>query len=512
MTSTPVTGSKKQDQKSMPTSHQEQSSFKPMRGSIKVRLLGKGFLLKKREKKVAQVKEKQAVAIGRTSQAVSRVQLKTVGKSTKEAILKKRVRYLRKDKTGKQSRNNEVKYCLVEKRQETVKTEVAELPPKKTLCVSLGRHRAVRIRKGMLGLKRKGKKYPTRSQKNSENEDDAGEESFQLPSESSHSQRKITVNKRFVDNSKGSSESSHSQGKITANKRLLDNSNGPSDISHSQRKIPANKRLLNNSTGKHVSAAKKPRLNILTDVQKMDLYCVKSEPPCKDVIENPVLSPSSQPISSPSQPGVTSTVGPVPDQSKKIPMFDAPLICDSKRMRKPSQKLIMELSEDFKTKRAKKGLDSTSPSAEHSSETDPDEFAWPLRKSAKLTDSSTRRHHNSVQRAKRYLSRSFERKTDVSGNETIQEHEANLSLPVLPTTGAVLSQKNTQLGRSPSEVTSLKKTKRTKCCCICDGTYRLSHHAGCRSLCCRSCSRFFKSKADQALKGIPEPECLGDGR
>lgn len=474
LTSTPLTSSKRQDQKPSPISPQGQSSHKPMKGSIKVRLLGKGFLLKKREKKVAQLKErqlkeKQAVAVAKSSQVAPRVQLKTVGKSVKEAIIKKRGRFLKKGKTGRRRKNNEVKYHLVEKRHEKVKSEVAEVPPKKTLCVSLSRHRAVRIRKGVLGLKRKARKCSTRLHKDSENEEDAEDwtKSFHLPSESSHSQRKITANKRFLDN----------------------------------------------TSSEGVSAPKKRRLRNTVKVEKIDLSDSQHELPCKDVIENPILIPPTLPVSSPSLPGGSSVVELVSDQAKKIPMFDAPLICDSKRMRKPSQKLIMELSEDFSSKKSKKFSDGTSPNAEHSSETDPGEFTWPLRKSAKLTvmDSSSQRHRHSVQRAKRYLNQSLERKADVSGNEIKQERKANLSLPIMSTTGAVLSQKNNQLGRSLSEVTGFKKNRNKKCCCICDGTYRLSHHIGCRSLCCRSCSRFFKSKAEQSLKGALELECLGEG-
>lgn len=472
LTSTPLTGSKRQDQRSLPFSPSESSSHKPMRGSIKVRLLGKGFLLKKREKKAAQLKEKHVTAVAKRSQTAPSIQLKTVGKSVKEAIIKKRGRFLKKSKDRNRRKNNEVKYCLVEKKHEKVKSEVvAESPPKKSLSVSLGRHRAVKIRKGMLGLKRKPRRSYTRLQKDSENEEDAEDwtKSFHLPSESSHSQRKITANKRFLDNTKS----------------------------------------------ENVPAPKKPHLNILAKAEKTDLSGSKSELPCKDVIVTPVFVPSTFPVSSPSLPGGASMVEPVPDQAKKIPMFDAPLICESKRMRKPSQKLIMELSEDYKTKKSKKFLDSSSPNAEHSSETDPGEFSWPLRKSAKLTvkdsSSSSQRHRHSVQRAKRYLHRTFERKTDVSGNEVNQECKVNLSLPVLPTTGAILSQKNSQLGRNLSETTGLKKTKKSKCCCICGGTYRLSHHMGCQSLCCRSCSRFFKSKAEQSLKGTLEPECLVEG-
>lgn len=461
LTTMPQAAMKRQHIKNLCSQTTAETSLKPMKGSIKVRLFGKGFLLKaaqrpawskekrkpREDKKPLNTTPSNSLRKEKPLKRPAPVKVlgaKTVGRSVKELLLKKKEKRL-----IKKSRV-EVKYQLADNKGRA-KDKSTEPSPKKT-AARRDSLPATKMNKTFVDLKTHSKTLNKHVRRMSEYGEKHGRlEAKSLSSDPNYSQRKLAFGKRmFLQDSNSSLEP------MVKIPNLRDT--GFEDSIKKE-----------GGTGGNISSTELGNLSFSHFPENKNLLV---------------------------------------DVPKKIPMFEAPLICNSKRHRRPAQKLIMKLSEDYEMnlKRSRRSLDSTATSGELSS-------------GDEKYDTSPKSTRNN---------RTGQCSAMISGDDKYQGHlvaskgnqdigEAGLSggkksmLPLLPSSNSVLVQKNKDIAGGRSEGENSKGTRWRRRCCVCSGTYKLSRYVGCRVLCCRHCFRFYSSKAKLVRKGSLDLLCVSGG-
>lgn len=438
-----------------------ETSLKPMKGSIKVRLFGKGFLLKavkrpawSKEKRKPREEKKPPITTpsnplhkekpSKRPASVKVVRAKTVGRSVKELLLKKKEKRL-----IKQSRV-EVKYQLADNKERLKDKDKEPSPKKAARRDSLP---ATKMNKVFVDLKTGSKSLNKQVKRMSEYGEKHGR----------------------VEVKGSSSDPNYSRRKMANRKRrsfLQDLNSGLEPVV----KIPHLR-----DAGFETSSKKEGGTDgsiSSTELGNLSFLCL---PENKNLLV---------------------------DVPKKIPMFEAPLICDSKRHRRPAQKLIMKLSEDYEMnlRRSRRSLDSTATSGEMSSGDEKFDTSPKCTKynrtgqcSAMMSSDDKHQSHLIASKGSRDVS-----EAGLSGDR-------KSSLPLLSNSNSVLEQKNKDIAGSQSEGEDSKGARWRRRCCVCSGTYKLSRYIGCRALCCRHCFRFYNSKAKLVMKGSLDLLCVSGG-
>lgn len=451
LTSIPLAATKRHvTPKSFLASSMSESSSKLMKGSIKVCLVGKGFLVKKQKTRSLQSKEKSKSKEGKVPQSTAAalqsekprkkqtkiVNPKTVGRSVKDALLKQKQKRLTDH--NRAARCVDLKYRLTDsRRQEKLSSESTESYPKKRGFVKCNSDTKTKStfadqRKSVKALNRHARRMSESSARWEREGDKRLSRPFRFPSKNKNSRRKIMTSKEFPEDSNANYGSEFKKCCIH-------------DTTFDERDFVADQ---------DASDAKPGNLLLNGDV--------------------------------------------VPTVPKKIPVFDAPLICDSKRHRKPAQKLIMKWSEDYDLNLKRKSLDVSTAGIETSSGNE----------TFDLTPKSAK-NYRTAQVSSQSLSFD-ESHSLISKADLFAGHDGASGMPLSP--NPVLMQKNKNPCCSWPERENSKTVRMRKYCCICLGSHKLSQYSGCRSLCCQHCFRFYSSKAKLVMKGSLDLLCISRGK
>ena len=276
-------------------------------------------------------------------------------------------------------------------------------------------------------------------------------ERFQLPTQSVRSSRKITINKRFVDDGYCTIQQKKPKLEVDASLDV------PADIVPP---VPIRRRR-----------GRKPKLVTMAESSSNENVLLPAVIPAK-----------------------TNDIWDVPE--KKIGLLDLPLVCDNKRSHKPSEKIIRFWSEDY---------EESAPKARHSAASDEKKTYIGEEGEVQSEDikMSAPCHHGHVKlpikrsvkaaklKANLDLSVGPTDHLSVSG-ETGSKRKHNTDVSEL--TSPDISDSEEFKERVERNVAGSKNR-----CCICCDNYLVNHHFLCRKLCCRRCASFFKTRSISML-------------